>query len=107
MDGCKRLFGITPVFLENFEEKKAIRNAIAHSQAEFRPKENEVRFFTLDEFKKMLYDKTMSFESFFLHFFELVDAIDSFYYAIELATVIASLGLAHSQRICYRAYFKI
>lgn len=97
--GCKQLFGITPVFLENWEETSHIRNAIAHAQAKFSPKNNKIRFFTKDLMTtNILYDRTMSFEDFFLRYFELMDAIDSFYYAIELFRIMNLLKLAYLQR---------
>lgn len=99
-DGLKQIFGLSPVFLENLSEKKHIRNAIAHSQARFFPKENKVRFFTLDERDKakILYDKTMTLEGFFLIYLELVDAIDSFYYAIEFAKIMTLLAFVYAQK---------
>ncbi len=99
-DALKQIFGVSPVFLENWDEQKAIRNAIAHSQAKFFPKENKARFFTLDGYDKtkILYDKTMTFEDFFNIYMQLVDAIDSFYYAIELVRVMTLLVTAHSHR---------
>lgn len=97
--GCKQIFGISPIFLENWQEKNHIRNAIAHAQANFSPKENKVHFFSKDLTSNItLYDKSMSFEGFLLIHLELIDAIDSFYYAIELFRVMNLLTFAYSQK---------
>ena len=95
--GCKQIFGVHPVFLENWQEKNDIRNAIAHAQAEYRPKENKVHFSSEDSKTKRIYDRTMSFEEFLAIQFELIDAIDSFYYAIELFRVMNLLALAYAR----------
>ena len=96
---CKQIFGISPVFLENWQEKNHIRNAIAHAQAEFSPEESKVRFFSRDLTSNFtIYDKTMSFEGFLLIHLELIDAIDSFHYAIELFRVMNLLTFAYSQK---------
>ncbi len=40
--------GITPVFLEKWEEKNHIRNSISHARTVYNPSKNEVRFVDID-----------------------------------------------------------
>ena len=95
---CKHFFGIRPVFLENWQEKSDVRNAIAHAQAQYSSKENKCHFWSIDRTSKRIYDRTMSFEEFLAIQLELIDAIDSFYYAIELFRVMQLLALLNAMR---------
>jgi hypothetical protein len=95
--GCKQIFGFSPVFLENWQEKNDIRNAIAHAQAQYYPAENKVHFSSADSKSSRIYDRTMTFEEFLAIELELIDAIDSFYYAIELVRVMRLLTLAYAR----------
>jgi hypothetical protein len=78
----KQLFGFCPVFLEKWQDKKAIRNAIAHAQAEYSPVINLVRFRSINE--GGIFDKTMTFEEFQALHMETIDAIDSFKYSLRI-----------------------
>ena len=91
---CKQVFGIDPVFLENWQEKNDIRNAIAHAQAQYCPEQNKIHFFSEDSVSKRIYDRTMSIKEFLAIQLELIDAIDCFYYAIMLFDMVRLLTLA-------------
>jgi hypothetical protein len=94
--GCKQIFGFHPIFLENWQEKNDIRNAIAHAQARYSSKEDKCHFWSTDRTSKRIYDRTMSFEEFLAVQLELMDAIDSFYYAIDLTRVMKLLALLYA-----------
>ena len=96
--GCKQIFGFHPIFLENWQEKNDIRNAIAHAQAQYSSKENKCHFWSTDRTSKRIYDRTMSFEEFLAIELELIDAIDSFYYATDLVRVMQLLALLYAMR---------
>lgn len=96
--GCKQIFGFQPVFLENWQEKNDIRNAIAHAQARYSSKEDKCHFWSTDRTSKRLYDRTMSLEEFLAIHLELIDAIDSFYYAIDLIRAMQLLALLSAMR---------
>lgn len=73
-------FGTVPVFLENWEEKKHIRNAIAHATTYYDPAKDEVRFVdTLSH-----YDETKRLHDFMLIVLEFDDLADSFSYILCL-----------------------
>ena len=69
-------FDPVPVFLENWEEKRHIRNAIAHATTYYDPVKDEVRF--VDTLSPSHYDKTMKFRDFLLIDLELEDLAESF-----------------------------
>lgn len=94
--GCKQIFGIRPIFLENWQEKNDIRNAIAHAQTQYLSRENKCHFWSIDRTSKRIYDRTISFKEFLAIQLELIDAIDSFYYSIELFRVMKLLALLYA-----------
>jgi hypothetical protein len=67
-------FSVPPVFLENWEEKKHIRNAIAHATTYFDPAKEEVRFVDAPS----NYDKTKSLHDFLWIVLEFDDLAESF-----------------------------
>lgn len=69
-----REFPITPVFLEKWEEKRHIRNAIAHASTSFNSKNNQVTF--VDAPSK--FTKTISLNNFLLMVLEFDDIAESF-----------------------------
>jgi len=73
-------FRSVPVFLENWEEKNHIRNAIAHATAYFDSSKKEARF--VDEPSR--YDKTMSLDQFAQMALELEDSTAAFSYIMLL-----------------------
>jgi hypothetical protein len=89
---CKKNFGIKPVFLKNFKEKRYIRNAIAHSQAKYDPKLDQAYFISIEpETGKIIYDGKMTFAQFFIIWLEIADAIDAFRYTMRLIGVMEDL----------------
>ena len=73
-------FSTVPVFLENWEEKKHIRNAIAHATTYYDPVKDDVRFVDAPSH----YDKTKSLKDFMLIALEFDDVVASFSYVISL-----------------------
>lgn len=67
-------FTIAPLFLENWKEKKSIRNAIAHATTYFDAEKDEVRFID----KPAGYGKTKSLNDFLLIVLEFDDIAESF-----------------------------
>jgi hypothetical protein len=67
-------FTVVPLFLQNWEEKKNIRNAIAHATTYFDAEKDEVRFID----KQAGYDKTKSLNDFLLIVLEFDDIAESF-----------------------------
>jgi hypothetical protein len=69
----------TPVFLEGWEEKKHIRNAIGHARAEYDFAENQVRFRDADRRGNITWDSGhQSFEWFLVRAIEVEDSIKAF-----------------------------
>jgi hypothetical protein len=95
---CEEKFGIKPVFLEKWYEKNAIRNAIAHAQAQYDPVLDMAHFFAIDSVTDQVFDKSMSFAQFFTIWMELADAEDSFRYAIRLTNVFMNLIVEYTRR---------
>lgn len=73
-------FNVVPVFLENWEEKRHIRNAIAHATTYYDPVKDEVRFVDAPAH----YDETKKFYAFLLIVLEFDDLTESFFYIICL-----------------------
>ena len=75
----------TPVFLQNWEEKKHIRNAIGHARVYYDPAQAQIRFVDMMEKSgKITYDKTIPMARFFEMALELEDSVAAFYYIIIL-----------------------
>jgi hypothetical protein len=73
-------FEFVPVFLENWEEKKHIRNAIGHATVYYDPQKDEARFVD----KPSGYDRTLSLSRFIEMTMELEDSVAAFTYTIIL-----------------------
>jgi len=97
LKACKQIYGMTPVFLENWEEKRHIRNAIGHARARYFPTRNEVHFEDVDTRTKQVYHKTMSVSKFLDINMEIIDTIDSFRYTISLVYILELLVAAHTR----------
>lgn len=95
----KQLFGISPVFLERWQEKGDIRNAIAHAQARYYPKTNRVHFRSVNIKDGRIFDKTMDFDEFQALHMEIIDAIDSFKYSLRIIRVSALLVDSYKYQI--------
>lgn len=83
----KQLFSLSPVFLEKLQEKKDIRNAIAHAQAKYYPEINQIHFRSVNITDHRVFDRAVSFDEFQALHFEIMDAIDSFRYALRIINV--------------------
>jgi hypothetical protein len=92
---CEKDFGMVPVFLENWYEKSSIRNAIAHAQANYDPSLDAAHFVAQDSKTGQIYDKTMSFEEFFVIWMEVADAIDSFRYSMRMQDILDEIVLTY------------
>lgn len=75
------ILGTTPVFLEQWKEKKRIRDSIGHARAYYNPLKDEVRFVSVDEKTgKVTYDSgTIPFSRFAEMALELEDSLVAFY----------------------------
>lgn len=73
----------TPIFLQNWKEKKHIRNAIGHARVYYDPEQAQIRFVDLlEKSGKVTYDKTIPMARFFEMGLELEDSVVAFYYII-------------------------
>ena len=83
-----------PLFLENWPEKKSIRNAIAHSQNQYDPAMDKIKFINYDKQGKVLYSRNdMSFSDFFKIWMQVADAIDSLRYSMRLYGIFQALAM--------------
>jgi hypothetical protein len=73
-------FGFVPVFLENWKEKKSIRNAIGHATVFYDPSKDEAQF--VDEISG--YDKTLNLNQFIQILAELEDSVAAFTHVMIL-----------------------
>jgi hypothetical protein len=73
-------FRISPVFLENWTEKKNIRDAIGHANVFYDSSKKEVRFIN----PPARYDKTLNINQFMEMFLQLQDSVMAFTYIMVL-----------------------
>jgi hypothetical protein len=97
LKACRQIYGITPVFLENWEEKRHLRNAIGHARAQYHPTRSEVHFEDVDTRTKQVYHKTMGIDKFLDINVEIIDTVDSFRYIISLVYILELLVAAYTQ----------
>ena len=72
-----------PTFLQNWDEKKHIRNAIGHARAFYDAANNEIRFVDIFEKEaKITYDETISIKRFGEITMEMEDSVMAFLYII-------------------------
>ncbi len=95
-DAYKRTFGKSPIFLKNWREKKGIRNAIAHAQAQFNPWTDQAHFKSKID-NGQIFEATMSFYDFQALHMEIIDSIDSFRYSLRLLGLTELLMSAYSR----------
>lgn len=93
-------FRVLPVFLENWEEKKHIRNAIAHATTFFDSEKDEVRFVDAPSH----YETTKSLNDFLLVVLEFDDIAESFSIILCLLELlklltIKNLGFKDDERL--------
>lgn len=75
----------TPVFLQNWDEKRHIRNAIGHARVYYYPAHAEIHFIDKKVKRgkvKVTYDETLSMTQFFEMALELEDSVMAFSYII-------------------------
>lgn len=83
--------GIKPVFLENWETKSQIRNAIAHGQAKYDPIADKAHFYSTDKTGKIVYDKFMTMNEFVRIFLQILDAEDALRLSLTLTEITLTL----------------
>jgi len=78
----------TPVFLERWDEKKHVRNAIGHTRIYYDSAKDEVRFVDVEpKSGKTTYDKIMKLSEFMKMALELEDSVEAFIYTIMMLRI--------------------